>query len=59
MNIFIFFHRETGQPFHNFISWKDRRADALSERYNSSFLIKVSKLFRYLNAWITKILYNE
>jgi putative glycerol kinase 5 len=38
---FITWHRETGKPFHNFITWKDVRADGLVRQWNESFKMKV------------------
>lgn len=37
---FITWDRETGQPFHNFITWKDIRANKLCEQWNNSFRLK-------------------
>ncbi|XP_067003206.1 putative glycerol kinase 5 isoform X2 [Anabrus simplex] len=37
---FITWHRETGKPFHNFITWKDIRADKLVQEWNNSFTMK-------------------
>lgn len=39
---FITWHRETGKTFHNFITWKDLRADALVKKWNGSYILKVS-----------------
>lgn len=39
---FITWHRETGRPFHNFITWKDLRADALVQKWNGSYILKVN-----------------
>lgn len=38
---FITWDRETGEPFHNLITWKDRRAIATVDRVNNSILLKV------------------
>lgn len=40
---FITWSRESGKPFHNFITWKDLRADALVKKWNSSCILKVSQ----------------
>lgn len=39
---FVTWHRETGKTFHNFITWKDLRADALVRKWNGSYILKVS-----------------
>lgn len=38
---FITWDKETGRPYHNFITWKDLRADSLVTKWNSSLLLKV------------------
>lgn len=38
---FITWHRETGEPFHNFITWRDLRADGLVQQWNKSLTIRV------------------
>lgn len=38
---FITWNRETGKTLHNFITWKDLRADALVKKWNSSYILKV------------------
>ncbi|KAG0707413.1 putative glycerol kinase 5 [Chionoecetes opilio] len=37
---FITWDRRTGVPFHNFITWKDLRADGLVRRWNSCLTMK-------------------
>lgn len=39
---FITWDAVTGRPYHNFITWKDLRADSLVKKWNSSLLLKVS-----------------
>lgn len=39
---FITWDRETGIPFHNLITWKDRRAVATVDKVNNSLLLKVT-----------------
>lgn len=39
---FITWDKVTGQPYHNFITWKDLRADPLVRKWNASFVLKVS-----------------
>ncbi|KAE8753133.1 hypothetical protein FOCC_FOCC000056 [Frankliniella occidentalis] len=34
---FVTWDRATGKPFHNFITWKDVRADSIVRQWNSSF----------------------
>ena len=38
---FVTWDRETGKPFHNFITWKDVRADSLVQQWNKSLTMKV------------------
>ncbi|KFO79886.1 Putative glycerol kinase 5, partial [Cuculus canorus] len=38
---FITWHKRTGKPFHNFISWQDLRSAELVNSWNRSFLLKV------------------
>ncbi|NXS08119.1 GLPK protein, partial [Neodrepanis coruscans] len=38
---FITWHRKTGKPFHNFISWQDLRSAQLVNSWNKSLLLKV------------------
>uniref|UniRef100_A0A8C5UDD0 Glycerol kinase 5 n=1 Tax=Malurus cyaneus samueli TaxID=2593467 RepID=A0A8C5UDD0_9PASS len=38
---FITWHRRTGKPFHNFISWQDLRSAQLVNSWNKSLLLKV------------------
>jgi glycerol kinase len=42
---FVTWSKSTGKPFHNFITWKDLRADALVKEWDSSFWMKVRKVF--------------
>ncbi|XP_063242555.1 putative glycerol kinase 5 isoform X2 [Bacillus rossius redtenbacheri] len=37
---FVTWHRRTGQPFHNFVTWKDVRADRLVRQWNDSLTMK-------------------
>ncbi|PSN33677.1 hypothetical protein C0J52_18988 [Blattella germanica] len=37
---FLTWHRSTGKPFHNFITWKDVRADGLVRQWNHSLTMK-------------------
>lgn len=39
---FITWDRKTGETFHNFITWKDLRADPMVRKWNSSVTLKVS-----------------
>lgn len=41
---FITWDKLTGQAFHNFVTWKDIRADSLVKKWNSSFIIKVNEI---------------
>jgi hypothetical protein len=38
---FVTWHRETGEPFHNFITWRDLRADGLVQQWNKSLTMRV------------------
>ncbi|KAF1461455.1 Glycerol kinase, glycosomal, partial [Pygoscelis antarcticus] len=38
---FITWHKRTGKPFHNFISWQDLRSIELVNSWNKSLLLKV------------------
>ncbi|XP_032302622.1 putative glycerol kinase 5 isoform X4 [Coturnix japonica] len=38
---FITWHKRTGKPFHNFISWQDLRSAELVNSWNRSLLLKV------------------
>lgn len=40
---FITWDRVTGEPFHNLITWKDRRAIATVDKVNNSMFLKVTK----------------
>lgn len=42
---FITWDKETGEEFHNFITWKDLRADPLVKKWNSSLTLKVNLRF--------------
>ncbi|KAJ9577720.1 hypothetical protein L9F63_005713 [Diploptera punctata] len=37
---FVTWHRDTGKPFHNFITWKDVRANSLVRQWNDSLTMK-------------------
>ncbi|NXU56221.1 GLPK kinase, partial [Turnix velox] len=41
---FITWHKRTGKPFHNFISWQDLRSAELVNSWNKSLLLKVIHL---------------
>nr|XP_027319723.1 putative glycerol kinase 5 isoform X3 [Anas platyrhynchos] len=40
---FITWHRKTGKPFHNFISWQDLRSAELVNSWNRSLLLKADE----------------
>ncbi|XP_049814286.1 putative glycerol kinase 5 isoform X2 [Schistocerca nitens] len=67
---FITWDRETGQPFHNFITWKDVRADSIVRQWNDSFSMKamrfgarllytVSRSRRYLAASVLRLMNTQ
>jgi putative glycerol kinase 5 len=37
---FITFDRTTGRPFHQLITWKDRRGDEIVQNFNGSLILK-------------------
>ncbi|NWQ76440.1 GLPK protein, partial [Columbina picui] len=41
---FITWHKRTGKPFHNFISWQDSRSAELVNSWNKSLLLKVVRV---------------
>ncbi|KAB7502514.1 putative glycerol kinase 5 [Armadillidium nasatum] len=41
---FMLWDKITGEPFHNFITWKDVRADTMINDWNSSLLMKAVRL---------------
>ncbi|XP_061721181.1 putative glycerol kinase 5 [Cydia pomonella] len=45
---FINWSRETGKPFHRFITWKDLRADKLVNQWNESYTWKLFKASAYV-----------
>ncbi|XP_037295078.1 putative glycerol kinase 5 isoform X2 [Manduca sexta] len=45
---FTTWSQETGKHFHNFITWKDLRADALVKMWNDSFTWKLIKAGSYI-----------
>ncbi|CAN0242732.1 unnamed protein product [Lampetra planeri] len=48
---FTTWHRQTGKPFHNFISWQDLRASELVESWNRSFTLQsMHGLFKLLHS---------
>ncbi|PNF42202.1 putative glycerol kinase 5 [Cryptotermes secundus] len=64
---FITWHRETGEPFHNFITWRDLRADGLVQQWNKSLTMKsirmgalclytISRNKRYLAGSVLKLM---
>lgn len=40
---FLTWSKESGKPFHRFITWKDLRADNLVKQWNTSITFKVNK----------------
>jgi putative glycerol kinase 5 len=38
---FVTWDKRTGKPFHNFITWKDLRADHLVKSWNNSWTLHV------------------
>ncbi|GLH12947.1 Uncharacterized protein GBIM_17604 [Gryllus bimaculatus] len=67
---FVTWHRETGRPFHNFITWKDVRADDLVRQWNASLTLKglhvgtrllyaVTRSQRFLAASVLKLMNSQ
>ncbi|XP_021931415.1 putative glycerol kinase 5 isoform X2 [Zootermopsis nevadensis] len=67
---FITWHRETGKPFHNFITWKDVRADGLVRQWNDSLKMKglrmgafcchaISRSNRFLAGSVLKLMNSQ
>lgn len=50
---FICWDKLTGRPYHNFITWKDLRADHIVTKWNSSFVLKVSFVVQVQNSCST------
>uniref|UniRef100_A0A8V5HAG5 Glycerol kinase 5 n=1 Tax=Melopsittacus undulatus TaxID=13146 RepID=A0A8V5HAG5_MELUD len=46
---FITWHKRTGKPFHNFISWQDVRSAELVNSWNKSLLLKAEEAARKNN----------
>ncbi|KAM9007878.1 glycerol kinase 5 isoform 3-T3 [Ara ararauna] len=46
---FITWHKRTGKPFHNFISWQDVRSAELVNSWNKSLLLKAEEAARRNN----------
>ena len=42
---FVNWSRTTGKAFHNFITWKDLRADALCREWDNSYTMRVTTCF--------------
>ncbi|XP_039276096.1 putative glycerol kinase 5 [Nilaparvata lugens] len=41
---FITWNKTTGQPYHNFITWQDLRADSLVQQWNKSMTMKALRM---------------
>ncbi|KAM6063689.1 glycerol kinase 5 isoform 2-T2 [Theristicus caerulescens] len=46
---FITWHKRTGKPFHNFISWRDLRSAELVNSWNKSLLLKAEEAAKKKN----------
>ncbi|NXA47754.1 GLPK kinase, partial [Nothocercus julius] len=51
---FITWHKRTGKPFHNFISWQDLRCAELVNSWNRSLLLKVIHVIFTVLHFLTK-----
>eukprot|EP00090_Calanus_glacialis_P009522 TRINITY_DN17907_c0_g1_i2.p1 TRINITY_DN17907_c0_g1~~TRINITY_DN17907_c0_g1_i2.p1 ORF type:complete len:379 (-),score=100.87 TRINITY_DN17907_c0_g1_i2:498-1634(-) len=51
---FTCWHKETGQYFHNLITWQDLRADTYVKQWNNSFTMKGLRLGGKLLHWVTR-----
>ncbi|KAF5274083.1 hypothetical protein FQR65_LT04481 [Abscondita terminalis] len=51
---FTTWRKDNGRPFHNFITWKDLRSDALVKQWNRSFTIKTFRIGCYALYLLTR-----
>lgn len=51
---FITFDKITGRPFHQLITWKDRRADKIVQDFNGSLLLKAVNFGSNILHFITR-----
>jgi len=52
---FTCWHKKTGEYFHNFITWKDMRADNYVREWNNSFTLKGLRMGGKLLHWLTRM----
>lgn len=47
---FVTWDKQTGETFHNFVTWKDLRADSMVRKWNNSVTLKVcsTKYFSFI-----------
>ncbi len=57
---FVTWDKRTGKPFHNFITWKDLRADHLVKSWNNSWTIQVyySNFKKYIYIYNSMLIRN-
>ncbi|XP_050094584.1 putative glycerol kinase 5 isoform X4 [Anopheles aquasalis] len=53
-NSFTCWHRQTGETYHNFITWKDLRADDLVKQWNGSLTLRLLKFGASLLHFFTR-----
>lgn len=53
-NTFITWKKSTGEPYHNFITWKDIRANSIVNEINSSAKLKLLRFFSKVIYTITR-----
>ena len=51
---FITWSKQTGKPFHNIITWKDRRAEELAKEWDNSLQLKLLRLMSTFAYFITR-----
>ncbi|XP_071044110.1 glycerol kinase 5 isoform X2 [Parasteatoda tepidariorum] len=54
-SLFMFFIRNSGETFHNFITWKDKRAKSVCELWNASPCIKFLRLGAFIMYIFTRM----
>lgn len=53
---FITWDKNTSEPFHNLITWKDERGNEIQKKFNKSFLLKVcQQIFFDSEAFLIKV----
>ncbi|KAI1296505.1 putative glycerol kinase 5 [Halotydeus destructor] len=53
-NTFTIWNKTTGEPYHNFITWKDTRSESLCNQWNASFKVGLIRLFGKVLHFVTR-----